>query len=34
MAELLAGAAMLVLFSHYHEFSPFSVPELYERACP
>jgi glycosyltransferase involved in cell wall biosynthesis len=34
MAELLAGAAMLVLSSHYHEFSPFSVLEAMGAGVP
>ena len=34
MAQLLAGAAMLVLSSHYHEFSPFSVLEAMGAGVP
>ena len=34
MAELLTGAAMLVLSSHYHEFSPFSVLEAMGAGVP
>jgi glycosyltransferase involved in cell wall biosynthesis len=34
MSELLAGAAMLVLSSHYHEFSPFSVLEAMGAGVP
>jgi glycosyltransferase involved in cell wall biosynthesis len=34
MTELLAGAAMLVLSSHYHEFSPFSVLEAMGAGVP